>query len=443
MQERNLQDFITSYRDIRHTLFSWFDTESVDRLSAVNGHFKLFCDEKMIWAERLLRVFNIHAAASDDPKKIYLRLKGEYAELGAYLKQFCILKLLLGNETHANTYLDFNDSVIIDTWKPLSDDELLKLTIKYGGSKDDFEHISDMINIITSEKDLFLNPKLNLSKQQNKAAVAAALGDSMSLSFATQEGSIKDLLNINHIPNESKQAYTDTCNVGLAFILAPIFLSRRGYTEALKTFLDRINKNNFPDIKSIAQNPREVSIDYGEEILKKALGHLCLLTTGMVLQEPCMPSTELVEYFIARNANCVIARDEASGLIGLTNGGMDGYTALYYNPLAMVAESIGAVNIVICKDRERAIATLRELEKIAIMLLDNGEDLNRVFMPNIKPEKSSTPAKILRATLKSNRPDSEIDNERIRIIKNILAYQPAPKPNNDEYVDNFPYANRA
>lgn len=446
MQEQKQQDFITSLpKDVRHYLFTWFDTQAVGRLSAVNHDFKLFCDDRMVWVERLRRVFNIHAARSDDPKKIYQRLKGEYAELGAYLKQFCILKLLLDDDSFSSIIIALNDLIINKTWRPLNDTELLELTIKYGGCKDDFEYIADMINLITSEQELFASPQWQSLKTPNTKTVAEVMGQSMTLAFASMEKSIKDFVNDAEIPSESKQVYTGICLLGNAFLATPTFFSKRGQTEALITFLDRINKINFPDIKSLAEIPREVSIDYGEEIFKKALGHLTLFTSGSILQEPVRPSPELVEYLISRNAHCVKARDEASGFfVDIPNDDVDGYTAMYYNPLAMLLESISVVGM-ICKDDETALAYLRQLEKIAIMLLDNGEDLSRVFMPNIDPEKSHSPVELLRMTLLQNENNnhSEIDKERIRILKYILAYQPAPKPNDGEYVDNFPYANRA
>lgn len=446
MQDRNLLDLVkTLPKDVRHLLFSWLETQSVGRLSSVSKDFKLFCDERMVWSERLRRVFNINAAHSDDPKKIYQRLKREFAELGAFLKQFCIYKLLVADaELLLNASKEFNDSFRNKSWRPLNDDELLKLTIKFGGSNEDFEFLSALIDHFTSEQTLFTNPKIKKLEDQKQTTVFELLADSMTFAFATKEGSIKNFVNTNDISLELKIASTGLCLIGLVFILTPAFFSHRGYTDALKVFLDRIDKNNFPDIKSRAKVPHEITVDYGDEIFKQALGHLCMLTAGVTLQDSSAPSSELVEYLIKRNAGCVKARDAASGFMAVFNRDGNGYTAIYYNPLSMVIESINSVNTNICKSEEAAFTYLRELEKIALLLIENGEDINRVFMPNVNPNEGITPAKMIQTNFESMQrikieAITALDMERKRILENLLTYQPAPKPNPGEYVDTFPY----
>ncbi len=446
MQDRNLLDLVkTLPKDVRHLLFSWFDTKTISRLSSVNKEFKFFVDERKLWSERLQRVYNINPARNDDPKKIYQRLKRECAELGAFLKQFCIYKLLITDEeVLLNATREFNDSLFNKSWRPLNDAELLKLTISFGGNNEDFKNISSTIDHAISEQIHFTNPKLNLLSGQNKAVELQLLETCMTLAFATKEGSIRNFINTQNISVAAKITSTGLCLIGLVFILAPAFLLHRGYTDALKAFLDRIDKNNFPDIKSLVQVPNDITVYYGDEIFKQALGHLCMLTTGVTMQAPNLPSSALVEYLIKRNAGCVKARDIASGFMAIFDRDDNGYTAIYYNPLSMVIESINSANTNICKSEEAAMTYLRELEKIAFLLLENDEDINRVFMPNVNPAESITPTKMIQnnlASIQRRKKENKtvVDTEIKRILENLLTYQPAPKPNPDEYVDTFPY----
>lgn len=441
----SLLDLVKSYRDIRQLLMSWVDTKSIGNLSQVSRDFRLFGDERIIWIERLRRVFNITPTPDQHPKEIYLRLKSEYAELTAYLKQFCIYKLLISNAEFNEVIMKLNNSCLDNTWQPLTHTELLELMIKHGGTQQEFENLSQLIDNIAWEQMIFATPKWGILLEKAYETEFTMLGKSMSLAYDSKNDSLKSYIELQDIPADTKPLILGLCLIGVAFILTPVFFTRRGYTEALTTFLDRLDKNQFPDIHSEVRNP-DIQVDYAEEMFKKALGHLCIVTTAVMMQEPIKPSAKLVEYLINRNASCVRARDTASRTIKLAADDTHGYTSINHNPLWMTIESINVVNENICKNQETALDYLRELEKIALMLIDNGEDKMKAFMPNINPALSLSPSikihemlEMIERDVKQGKELSIIDIERKRILENILTYQPALKPVNDEYVDTFPY----
>lgn len=408
---------------MRYDLYCQFDSGLNDSVKKyMSEHGKMFGGMQDIWSRRMKNDFGVGPLEGN--QQVLYKTIAEMSELKSFLKQIAIYKFHQDDDASRELKtLMLRFEVAKKIWRPLTDAELIALAKKMG-------HTEKQYAEITHEIDEFidLNKPFNTPDQFRKDSEAVDMGEMMRLVLQTGVVTTSQFEEIfcsdPDMPEEARLPLTIMHRIGTLLLNVPSFMLAKGYHATLRGFFQRIP--GLLDTPFLDDN----KTTYGDELYRVALADLAPSIPARMPTlptPPAAPSPEIVDFLIYNNKQCVKARDE---VIGKTPD----YDILY-NPLFMTLEAIylGSLEEFIPSiiSLETAKDYLLSLEKISLMLMDKGEDLNApVFLI---PKENGLMQASSRAMLEKWKIEFDAENAselakfRMEVLARVAAHQPELK----------------
>lgn len=347
-------------RDLRSHLYSFFDTQSIGRLSSVTKKFKLFSEDEKVWRAKLIADFkNIPVPSTEHTKEMYRDLRHSVNELNAYLKERFVSRF-------GGKLLKYRNKMIEEvkqgTWRPSNREELdherKSVEKNCGMTPNDLcEQVEDFITNFVCGRGVTTKYQYPHSYLKQNP-MASLLGISLALLYHKRNTGTVEWHNLNSevLGDLSTAEQFKIRMLGEMIVDTLMFLSYRKHSLLL---------NHFLEITALL-NIKYMNPDCSQATLSNTLVTLSLGRMNGLLSEVNEPGTpppspKLLSYLIDKKCSAV-------------NVIVDPDRQIFWNPLYQACKEIFDTDYSQIPD-EIATSRLNQLAECASLLIKQGNKL--------------------------------------------------------------------